>query len=221
MTTINQIQIQIQCPSCKKSQWIKLSDDTFKNQEGIATVAINAACGHSFHVFIDSSFKIRGYHRADLVIISEMVKIDKEISLMLKDEGIEIDDEKPLKNFYNDSIFSPSIKNLMESFDNSNLYSEIKILNIKPQKIDGNGSTSSIKELKSIVDEDETEKLKMLKRQYGVRIKKLEDAIIKLEIHMKKNQGKIPREELEFKSRKLKHLKKKLKDTFKELYDYE
>ncbi len=36
-----------------------------ENIKGVSTIAVNAACGHSYHIFVDKNFSIRGYQRSD------------------------------------------------------------------------------------------------------------------------------------------------------------
>ncbi len=41
-----------------------------ENVKGVSTIAINAQCGHSFHIFVDKNFSIRGYQRSDFDVTS-------------------------------------------------------------------------------------------------------------------------------------------------------
>ena len=58
--------INVQCPVCNTKQDVELPIRIVKdNIKGVATIAINAQCGHSFHIFVDKNFSIRGYQRSD------------------------------------------------------------------------------------------------------------------------------------------------------------
>lgn len=58
--------INVQCPVCNNKQDVELPVRIVReNVKGVATIAINAQCGHSFHIFVDKNFSIRGYQRSD------------------------------------------------------------------------------------------------------------------------------------------------------------
>ncbi|HME54866.1 MAG TPA: hypothetical protein VKM55_21860 [Candidatus Lokiarchaeia archaeon] len=58
--------INVQCPVCSAKQDVEVPIRIVKeNVKGVATIAINAQCGHSFHIFVDKNFSIRGYQRSD------------------------------------------------------------------------------------------------------------------------------------------------------------
>lgn len=61
--------LSVQCPVCSKKQDVLVPTRVVKdNIKGVSTIAINATCGHSFHIFVDKNFSIRGYQRSDFDI---------------------------------------------------------------------------------------------------------------------------------------------------------
>ncbi|MBD3185578.1 hypothetical protein GF325_02020 [Candidatus Bathyarchaeota archaeon] len=61
--------IDLICPVCNTKQSIQLPVDLIANNiKGVSTIAINAQCGHSFHIFVDKNFAVRGYQRSDFDI---------------------------------------------------------------------------------------------------------------------------------------------------------
>ncbi len=58
--------ISVQCPACSSKQNVEVPTHLVQeNLKGVSIVAINARCGHSFHIFIDRRFSIRGIQRSD------------------------------------------------------------------------------------------------------------------------------------------------------------
>ncbi|MHA1683229.1 MAG: hypothetical protein ACTSUE_19985 [Promethearchaeota archaeon] len=70
-------EITVVCPVCSNKQSFNLPVDVIENNiKGVSTIAINAQCGHSFHIFVDKNFAVRGYQRSDFDI-----KLDTASSL--------------------------------------------------------------------------------------------------------------------------------------------
>ena len=79
------VKVQIICPSCSKTGYIELADNSIKNiLRGLLAINIasNIICPHTFIVYVDKNFGVRDYFIADFQIeipdISTGVKIEKE-----------------------------------------------------------------------------------------------------------------------------------------------
>ncbi|MBN2151672.1 MAG: hypothetical protein JW839_09515 [Candidatus Lokiarchaeota archaeon] len=58
--------LNVQCPVCNAKQEVEVPTRVIReNIKGVSTIAINAQCGHGFHIFVDKNFAIRGYQRSD------------------------------------------------------------------------------------------------------------------------------------------------------------
>ena len=66
----NLAKIHVICPVCKKSEFIKIPESIINESHNVTTISIpmNFMCEHSFQVFVDKHFAIRGYQRVDLDI---------------------------------------------------------------------------------------------------------------------------------------------------------
>jgi hypothetical protein len=66
----NLAKIHVICPMCKKSEFIKIPESIINESHNVTTISIpmNFMCEHSFQVFLDKHFAIRGYQRVDLDI---------------------------------------------------------------------------------------------------------------------------------------------------------
>jgi len=62
--------IHVVCPHCSKSKYIKIPESIINESRNVTTISIptNFVCEHSFQVFIDKHFVIRGYQRVDFDI---------------------------------------------------------------------------------------------------------------------------------------------------------
>ncbi|MHA1889480.1 MAG: hypothetical protein ACTSYS_00685, partial [Promethearchaeota archaeon] len=61
--------INVICPVCNQKHSFSVPIDIIQNNiKGVSTIAINAQCGHSFHIFVDKNFAVRGYQRSDFDI---------------------------------------------------------------------------------------------------------------------------------------------------------
>ena len=128
--------IKMNCPACGMEQLVWIPIEAVKNQTGICTIQIQAACSHTFDVYIDQNFKIRGFHRPDFTIISELDKVDKEISTLMRksniDPGPGFNDKDPAnhKNYFDADGFLDDLS-LFYSNDNLvDLYSRCSILGV-------------------------------------------------------------------------------------------
>ncbi len=66
MSDDNRKTLNVQCPVCNLKQDVEVPARIIKeNLKGVSTIAINAQCGHGFHIFVDKRFAIRGYQRSD------------------------------------------------------------------------------------------------------------------------------------------------------------
>jgi hypothetical protein len=80
--------VRITCPTCSKKQFLNVAVDVQLPENGIATFSVNAACGHTFQVFIDKHLKVRGSQKADVVLSSELIEVDEQLSEFARIEGI-------------------------------------------------------------------------------------------------------------------------------------
>jgi len=62
---IYQFRIFIQCPKCQIKRVITVPRNLVAQSQCLTTVAMSfgLACNHSFNVFIDKNFKVRGYQK--------------------------------------------------------------------------------------------------------------------------------------------------------------
>ncbi|MHA1369361.1 MAG: hypothetical protein ACTSRA_06565 [Promethearchaeota archaeon] len=86
--TGKEVTIKVTCPCCGQQEEFKAPVDQIKNNlKGILTVSLKAKCGHSYHVFIDKNFMVRGYQRCDYDIkldvptIEEKEQVTEDLSL--------------------------------------------------------------------------------------------------------------------------------------------
>jgi len=65
--------VEIECPKCKKTGVINVPISIYDPSKGIRTLSVpkDLICGHSFQVFLDHFFEIRGYQPADYEIEPE------------------------------------------------------------------------------------------------------------------------------------------------------
>jgi hypothetical protein len=80
--------VKIECPTCKKEQFLKLKADGMVTNQGIMSLVIRAACDHEFHLYLDKGYKVRGYEKIDMIVASEMMHVDDAISSFMKEEGM-------------------------------------------------------------------------------------------------------------------------------------
>ncbi|MEX2754757.1 MAG: hypothetical protein Q6365_005145, partial [Candidatus Sigynarchaeota archaeon] len=67
--------LAVQCPVCNQKQDVEVPARIIReNIKGVSTIAINAQCGHSFHIFVDKNFAIRGYQRSDFDVTATAVE---------------------------------------------------------------------------------------------------------------------------------------------------
>ena len=66
----NLTKIHVICPHCKKSKFIKIPTNIIIESKNVTTISIplNHVCEHSFQIFVDKNFAIRGYQRVDFDI---------------------------------------------------------------------------------------------------------------------------------------------------------
>jgi len=54
--------VNVQCPFCKKQKEIEIPEDIINQSKQLTTISINnnSVCSHSFQIFVDKNFKVRG-----------------------------------------------------------------------------------------------------------------------------------------------------------------
>ncbi len=65
------IEVQVECPTCSSRKILQLPVEIIQKTSGITTISvpIDLVCMHSFQVFIDKQYKIRGYQKIDFDFI--------------------------------------------------------------------------------------------------------------------------------------------------------
>jgi len=66
----NLAKIHVTCPHCNTSKFIKIPTNIINESSHLTTISIplNHICEHSFQIFVDNHFVIRGYQRVDFDI---------------------------------------------------------------------------------------------------------------------------------------------------------
>jgi hypothetical protein len=85
--------IRVICPQCNKSKFIKIPASIITESTNVTTVSIpmNYVCEHSFQIFVDKRFLIRGYQRVDFDISNlEIYSETKEDLLITYDCSVVI-----------------------------------------------------------------------------------------------------------------------------------
>lgn len=149
-----------------------------KKEDGICTIQVKANCGHVFDVYIDKKFKVRGFHRPDFVIISELEDFDKKLSKLLhKQEENLLHDSKQqgdIKNYFDGDGYLEDFSVYYDHENDIDIYSRSRLLGIlqvpeleadKPKIILASAEKSSI----ATGDLD----LEEIKRQYDLRMQKI------------------------------------------------
>jgi len=65
--------VAVVCPLCQRSGAIQVPDTVFHEDKGLSSLLIRSGvtCTHSFQVFIDKNYKVRGYQMMDYEIAPE------------------------------------------------------------------------------------------------------------------------------------------------------
>jgi hypothetical protein len=67
--------LSVVCPVCGAKQEFEIPVKLIvENIKGVSTIAVNAQCGHGYHIFVDRNFSIRGYQRSDFDIAATVEK---------------------------------------------------------------------------------------------------------------------------------------------------
>ncbi|MFW9950517.1 MAG: hypothetical protein ACFFKA_10390 [Candidatus Thorarchaeota archaeon] len=75
----NLAKIHVICPHCQKNQFIKIPASIINESRNVTTISIPTKymCGHSFQIFVDKQFQIRGYQRVDFDISNFEIYSDR------------------------------------------------------------------------------------------------------------------------------------------------
>ncbi len=59
--------VKVKCPICSAQKEIDIPESVINHSKQLATVSINphSVCNHSFQIFIDKNFKVRGYQKPE------------------------------------------------------------------------------------------------------------------------------------------------------------
>jgi len=81
--------VNVQCPFCKKQKEIEIPEDIINQSKQLTTISINnnSVCSHSFQIFVDKNFKVRGSQKPAYEVNGktkerkEIQKVDRMMSL--------------------------------------------------------------------------------------------------------------------------------------------
>ncbi|HME53603.1 MAG TPA: hypothetical protein VKM55_15360 [Candidatus Lokiarchaeia archaeon] len=187
-------ELNLKCPCCGKPQTVLVPVSVASKQTGISTIQVNAACGHRFDIYIDVNFQIRGFHRPDFTIISQLANVDKKLSSLLTNQQFtENEDGKNIndyKNYFDGDGFLDSFTGF-DTVSEIDVYSKTKLLGVL--QVPGDPDSKVIvsetpKIARSKVDAKESKaQLAEIKRQYELRMQKVRDLM--------KNQSAMTNEE--------------------------
>lgn len=59
--------ITVQCPVCSEIKRLEIPKSTLNDSKPVSSISIREGlvCGHSFLIFLDNHFKVRGYQKID------------------------------------------------------------------------------------------------------------------------------------------------------------
>lgn len=73
--------VEFKCPKCGSRKEMMIPTNLLeKHSINLATVVVNGDCGHNYIAYLDRQLKVRSYQYTDLFFMSELEKIDKELS---------------------------------------------------------------------------------------------------------------------------------------------
>lgn len=69
----NKKAVNLICPICKKAKKVDIAISQISQTTNLTTISVqeNTVCEHHFQAFIDKDFKVRGYQKVDLEIVSK------------------------------------------------------------------------------------------------------------------------------------------------------
>lgn len=175
-------EINLKCPCCGKSQVVLVPVSVANKQTGISTIQVNAACGHQFDIYIDIQFQIRGFHRPDFTIISQLANLDKKLSSLLNERSSTTNDDikniNNYKNYFDGDGFLESFTgfNTVSKID---IYSKTKLLGVLQMPGDPDSKvivSDTPKVARGKIDSKESKaQLEEIKRQYELRMQKVRE----------------------------------------------
>ena len=189
--------VEFKCPKCgaKKEMLIPMNL-LEKHSINLATVVVNGDCGHNYIAYLDRQLKVRSYQYTDLFFMSELEKIDQELSKIYSEEipdevrekkvdsriFEEIDREKFLEKateFYQVAhLFQKPFKEPI--FLNKELIAELKSAHLEVLS-ESEPFTTPTSEAQTAVVEDGQCTEEKVKCEYMERLKKIEKYILDLE----------------------------------------
>jgi hypothetical protein len=175
-------EISLKCPCCGKSQIVLVPMSVASKQTGVSTIQVNAACGHQFDIYIDVKFQIRGFHRPDFTIISQLASVDKKLSSLLGKRSSSSENGSNIigdfKNYFDGDGFLDSFSgfNTVSKID---VYSKTKLLGIVQVVGDPNSKVIVSPAPKTVSGKMDTKaskiQLEEIKRQYEFRMVKIRE----------------------------------------------
>lgn len=107
----NYEEILVICPVCEKKKKLKVPARIINDSKQLTTVSIPQGmhCDHTFQLFVDKNFKVRGYQRVDF----ELSKIE-----FYEEGGSEDSEDDEVSHFVSLPIFKQIISLMREYVDN-------------------------------------------------------------------------------------------------------
>ncbi|MFX0102363.1 MAG: roadblock/LC7 domain-containing protein [Candidatus Hodarchaeota archaeon] len=81
---------KLKCPTCKKPAFVTIQKNIKDFGEGglvnVLIPSTSTQCGHTFQIFVDAAYRIRGYTRIDIINESGVMKESDQASVVEKEE---------------------------------------------------------------------------------------------------------------------------------------
>ena len=175
-------EINLRCPCCGRLQIVLVPTSMANNNTGISTIQVNAACGHQFDIYMDVQFQIRGFHRPDFTLISQLADVDKKISSLMKERTTTTEfntcDLNTYKNYFDGDGFLDNFSgfNTVSKID---VYSRTYLLGILqvPGNPDSKVVVSETPKLVrgKVMTKENKAYLEEIKQQYEARMQKIRE----------------------------------------------
>ncbi|MFX0102523.1 MAG: hypothetical protein ACFFCS_23350, partial [Candidatus Hodarchaeota archaeon] len=96
MTESNSVKkVTFVCPRCNLRKEMAIPTDLLKKHGvNLATIVVNGDCGHNYIAYLDRHLEVRSYQYTDLFFMSELEKIDQELSEIYEEKAPESKKDK-------------------------------------------------------------------------------------------------------------------------------
>ncbi|MFX0102522.1 MAG: hypothetical protein ACFFCS_23345 [Candidatus Hodarchaeota archaeon] len=220
------------CPKCNARKQMMLPTNLLgKHEINLATIVVNGDCGHNYIAYLDSHLAVRSYQYTDLFFMSELQKIDQELSDIYggkvpestADKKIhsKIFDEIDRKSFQQKAIEFYTVAQLYKPVEepiqlNQELIDELKSASLQliaESKEDGD--LPSTTEIKPAVEKEGEFNEEQIKCDYTERHRKIEKYLLDLEYDYV--EGDIEQEVFLVRKARLLQLEKRLEKFYNQL----